>query len=67
MPFHLLLGLRRDLIEDICDGRIKGDQVIANILSLINDTRRNTPLLGVQAVDLRTRMLLDDASTKHAA
>ena len=62
-----LLGLRRDLIEDICDGRIKGDQVIANILSLINDTRRNTPLLGVQAVDLRTRMLLDDASTKHAA
>lgn len=62
-----LLGLRRDLIEDICDGRIKGDQVIANILSLINDTRRNTPLLAGQAVDLRTRMLRDETSTKHAA
>jgi len=62
-----LLGLRRDLIEDICDGRIKGDQVIANILSLINDTRRNTPMLSGQAVDLRARLLRDDMATKHAA
>jgi TRAP-type uncharacterized transport system substrate-binding protein len=62
-----LLGLRRDLIEDICDGHIKGDQVVANILSLINDTRRSTPMLSGQAVDLRARLLRDDGAAKHAA
>jgi len=36
-----LLRLRQDFIQDICDGRIKGDQVIANILMLLRDTRRN--------------------------
>jgi len=62
-----LLGLRRDLIEDICDGRIKGDQVIANILSLINDTRRHSPPLGGQAADLRARLLSDHEATREAA
>ncbi|MBX7165725.1 MAG: hypothetical protein K1X74_05195 [Pirellulales bacterium] len=36
-----LLRLRQELIEDICNGHIKGDQVIANILMLLRDTRRN--------------------------
>ena len=34
-----LQTLRRELIEDICEGRIKGDQVLTNILALLNDTR----------------------------
>lgn len=38
-----LLKLRQDLIEDICEGRIQGDQVIANILALLKDARRNLP------------------------
>ena len=38
-----LLRLRQDLIEDICEGRIKGEQVIANILALLKDARRNLP------------------------
>ena len=41
-----LLKLRQDLIEDICEGRIKGDQVIANILTLLKDARRNLPKAG---------------------
>jgi len=62
-----LVVLRRDLIEDICNGHIKGDQVVANILSLINDARRTTPMLSGQAVDLRARLMRDDMATKHAA
>jgi TRAP-type uncharacterized transport system substrate-binding protein len=41
-----LSRLRKDLIEDICEGRIKGDQVIANILLLLRDTRRNVSALA---------------------
>lgn len=40
-----LLKLRQELIEDICEDRIKGDQVIANILALLKDARRNLPQL----------------------
>jgi hypothetical protein len=36
-----LLELRQELIGDICDGSIKGDQVISNILTLLKDTRGN--------------------------
>lgn len=36
-----LLRLRQDLIGDICEGNLKGDQVIANILALLKDTRAN--------------------------
>jgi TRAP-type uncharacterized transport system substrate-binding protein len=46
-----LLALRQGLIEDICEGRIKGDQVIANILALLQDARRNLPRLDGQATD----------------
>lgn len=38
-----LLKLRHELIEDICEGRIEGDQVIANILGLLNDSRQHLP------------------------
>lgn len=34
--------LRQELIEDICEGRIKGDLVIANILAVLRDARRHT-------------------------
>jgi len=34
-----LVKLRQNLIEDICEGRIKGEQLIANILALLNDVR----------------------------
>lgn len=36
-----LLRLRHDLIQDICEGRIKGDQVIGNILALLKEARAN--------------------------
>lgn len=38
-----LSKLRQQLIEDICEGRIKGDQVISNILHLLTDARQNIP------------------------
>ncbi len=34
-----LQTLRQELIADICEGRIKGDQVITNTLTLLNDAR----------------------------
>jgi TRAP-type uncharacterized transport system substrate-binding protein len=34
-----LQTLRQELIADICEGQIKGDAVIANILALLHDTR----------------------------
>ncbi len=36
-----LLRLRQDLIEDICEGRINGEQRISNILALLKDARRH--------------------------
>jgi TRAP-type uncharacterized transport system substrate-binding protein len=44
-----LLKLRQELIEDICSGSIKGDQVILNILTLLNDTRANLQQLEAAA------------------
>lgn len=38
-----LYKLRQQLIEDICEGRIKGDQVISNILHLLSDARQSIP------------------------
>lgn len=38
-----LMKLRQELIQDICEGRIKGDHVIANILTLLRDVRSNLP------------------------
>jgi TRAP-type uncharacterized transport system substrate-binding protein len=36
-----LAKLRQDLIEDICEGRIKGEQLILSILTLLKDAREN--------------------------
>ena len=36
-----LVKLRQDLIEDICEGRIKGEQLILSILTLLKDAREN--------------------------
>lgn len=62
-----LHALRHDLIEDICEGRIKGDQVIANILSLINDARRNVPKLSATSGESGYRPTLEVLSTQKAA
>ena len=39
-----LLKLRQNLIEDVCEGRIKGDQSVFNILMLLKETRRDLPV-----------------------
>ncbi|MFN9717933.1 MAG: TAXI family TRAP transporter solute-binding subunit [Planctomycetota bacterium] len=40
-----LIKLRHDLLEDVCEGRIKGDQVIANIMMLLVETRRSLSIV----------------------
>ena len=62
-----LLELRRDLIEDVCEGRIKGDQVIANILTLLKDARRNLPTLEAVTVGVDDRLLGNYRSSQKAA
>ena len=62
-----LLKLRQDLIEDICEGRIKGDQVIANILTLLKDARRNLPTLEAVTVGADDRLLGNYRSSQKAA
>lgn len=47
-----LVKLRQNLIEDICDGRIQGDPLIANILALLNDVRG-----GLQARERKLQRL----------
>lgn len=34
-----LLKLRNELIEDLCEGRLKGDQAISNIIVMLRDAR----------------------------
>ena len=62
-----LLKLRQELIEDICEGRIKGDQVIANILTLLKDARRNLPTLEAVTVGADDRLLGNYRSSQKAA
>ena len=62
-----LLKLRQSLIEDICEGRIKGDQVIANILALLKDARLNLPKLEAEAADLDDHLRRTDRPTAKAA
>ena len=62
-----LLKLRQSLIEDICEGRIKGDQVIANILALLKDARLNLPKLEAEAADLDEHLLSTEIPTAKAA
>ena len=40
-----LIKLRHDLLEDVCEGRIKGDQVVANIMMLLMETRRSLSIV----------------------
>lgn len=49
-----LLELRRELIADICDGRIEGEQVVTNILGLLNDIRHSLPVEERQAANRST-------------
>ena len=62
-----LQKLRHSLIEDVCEGRIKGDQVIANILLLLKEARRNLPKLGPEAADSGDRVLGIDRRGAKAA
>lgn len=36
-----LVKLRNELIEDICEGRLKSDQMISNIIMMLTDARSN--------------------------
>ncbi|MBA4020641.1 MAG: hypothetical protein C0483_26070 [Pirellula sp.] len=63
-----LLSLRRELIEDLCEGRIKGDQVVSNILVLLKDTRRDLATLDQEArVPGEPLPTSDHATRKNAA
>jgi len=67
-----LSKLRQNLIEDICEGRIKGEQLIANILALLNDVRgglqiRIQELPRVDAQSARSPGRLSAKSTRSAA
>lgn len=62
-----LLQLRQDLIEDICEGRIKGDQVIANILTLLKDARRNLPKLDAATAGMDDRLMMNYRPSRKAA
>lgn len=61
-----LHAVRQNLIQDICEGRIKGDQVIANILALINDTRRHLPR-PVEASNSRSVLSWQKPADRNAA
>jgi hypothetical protein len=52
-----LVMLRHDLLEDICECRIKGDQVISNILMLLKDARRSLAMANGQVVDSGDRLI----------
>ena len=61
------LKLRQYLIEDICEGRIKGDQIIANILVLLKDTRRHLPKSEGLNADPYTQLLRGEDLPAKAA
>ncbi len=52
-----LLKLRNELIEDICEGRIKGDQAISNIIVMLQDARSNVAMRKRKAVALENSSL----------
>jgi len=52
-----LLKLRQEMIEDICEGRIKGEQLISNILALLKDARRNLQVLERNSSEPDLRVL----------
>ncbi|MBL9161670.1 MAG: hypothetical protein JNL18_02890 [Planctomycetaceae bacterium] len=62
-----LLELRQELIGDICEGSIKGDQVISNILTLLNDTRGNLHTLDDAVASLSDRPRRTRRTTAVAA
>jgi hypothetical protein len=59
-----LTKLRHDLLEDVCDGRIKGDQIIANIMMLLMETRRSLTIIEGYPAESKER---DYKATRHAA
>ncbi len=52
-----LLKLRNELIEDICEGRIKGDQAISNIIVMLQDARSNIAMRKRETVGLEDSSL----------
>lgn len=50
-----IVKLRYDLLEDICEGRIKGDQVVSNIMMLLNEARRNLSMVAKQTPESTER------------
>lgn len=61
-----LVRLRHELIEDICEDRIKGDQVIANILALLKDAQRNLQRLDGGPAESGAAMLRIERATAKA-
>jgi TRAP-type uncharacterized transport system substrate-binding protein len=61
-----LAKVRHDLIEDICEGRMKNDQVIANILTLLKDAQRNLSVSEGKASDLAAPSCSGRSATKAA-
>lgn len=51
-----LVRLRQDLVEDICEGRIKGDQAISNIMILMKDARRSLASTESQTAEPRQQI-----------
>lgn len=62
-----LVRLRHQLIEDICEDHIKGDQVIANILALLKDAQRNLHRLAESAATGVAKLRIDDAKASLRA
>jgi hypothetical protein len=62
-----LLDLRKSLIEDICEGRIKGDQSVSTILALLKDARQSLARLEAEAAQFGDRDPATDLPVAKAA
>jgi TRAP-type uncharacterized transport system substrate-binding protein len=62
-----LQTMRQQLIDDICDGRIKGDQVVANILLLLKDSQQNIPRMNRSPLELNELRMRARSATSEAA
>jgi hypothetical protein len=62
-----LVGLRQELIEDVCSGRVKADQTFLNVLMLLNDVRqdlnmRDREFHHPELVPVRRRVVSQEAA-----
>ncbi|MCY2977876.1 MAG: hypothetical protein NTU79_04325 [Planctomycetota bacterium] len=62
-----LQTMRQELIDDICDGRIKGDQVVANILLLLKDSQHYIPRMNRSPLESSELRMRARSATSEAA